>query len=76
VTDYVQNYQSKWKEHMNRMNTEKSQNKFYIISQEDRHYSDVRKIGHCNRPPRIILGEEEEEEEEEEEVEVGNFLNS
>jgi hypothetical protein len=41
MLNYMQNYHRKWKEHVNRKNTEESQNKFYIIGQEDKHQSDV-----------------------------------
>jgi hypothetical protein len=36
VIDYILNYQWKWKEHVNRINTGKIPNKFYVISQEDK----------------------------------------
>jgi hypothetical protein len=61
VIDYIHNYQRKWKEHnMNRMNTGRIQNKFYIISQEEKDQPDVqwrdrRKMWDCNRPSGLIL---------------------
>jgi len=36
LIDYTEDYQREWKKHVNR-----SQNKFYIISQEDKAQSDI-----------------------------------
>jgi hypothetical protein len=41
VIGYIQTYQRKWKEHVNRMNTERILKQIYIISQEDKGKSDV-----------------------------------
>jgi hypothetical protein len=41
VIYYIENYQRKWREYVNRMTVEESQNKFYIISQKDKDHSDV-----------------------------------
>jgi hypothetical protein len=40
MVDYIQNYEWKWKGHVNEMNTKRIPPKF-LISQEDKNLSDV-----------------------------------